>query len=169
MKQYLKILSAFVLVGSVAQAGWDQSTERWEMDCNYGSSMGCSFAGMGYEDGEITVFNGKNNETKKIKKNYAKAASLYKKGCKLGDKHACASYKKLKNKVSEKNYKTSHKGSTTTYTILGKKQCTLSFDKRKKLKKSTCKKIINSTGVKIYCTPSKKVCKTESEIREAIK
>lgn len=168
MRQYLKTLSVLVLVGSVAHAGWDQSTDRWEMDCNAGSSMGCSFAARGYKNGEITVFNGKNNETKKIKKNYAKAASLYKKGCKLGDKQACASYKKLKNKVSEKNYKTSHKGSTTTYTILGKKQCTLSFDKRKKLKKSTCKKIINSKGVTIYCSPLKKVCKTEQEIRKAI-
>lgn len=164
------MLSALVLLGSVAQAGWDQSTERWEMDCNAGSSMGCNFAGMCYKNGEITVWNGKTNDTKKIKKNYAKAASLYKKGCKLGDKDACSSYKKLKNKVLEKNYSIRHIGDVQTiYTILGKEKCFLFFDENKNLQKSTCKKIINSKGVKIYCTPSKKVCKTESEIIQAIK
>jgi len=169
MRQYLKTLSVLVLVGSVAHAGWDQSTDRWEMDCNAGSSMGCSFAARGYKNGEITVFNGKNNETKKIKKNYAKAASLYKKGCKLGDKQACASYKKLKNNVSEKNYSIRHVGDVQTiYTILGKEKCFLFFDENKNLQKSTCKKIVNSKGVKIYCSPLKKVCKTEQEIRQAI-
>ncbi len=34
MKQYLKVLSALVLLGSVAHAGWDQSTEglKWTVN-----------------------------------------------------------------------------------------------------------------------------------------
>jgi uncharacterized protein YjhX (UPF0386 family) len=174
MKRYLKFLSLIVLLGTVVQAGWDQSTQRFEMDCEYGIARACSDAAFSYMDGFEMIWDGKENHSEKRKKNYAKAASLYKKGCDLGDKNACASYKKLKNKKTstssgtQKNYKITHKGSTTTYTILGKKRCSLSFDKNKKLKKSTCKKIVNSKGVKIYCSPLKKVCKTELEVREAI-
>ncbi len=177
MKRYLKFLSLIVLLGSTAQAGWDQSTERFAMDCEYGNSRACLDAALGYEQGWEMIWDGKENHSEKRKKNYAKAANLYKKGCELGEKSACVSYKKLKNKVpkktstnagTHKNYKISHKGSTTTYTILGKQTCSLSFDKKKKLKKSTCKKIVNSKGVTIYCSPFKKVCKTELEVREAI-
>ena len=173
MKRYLKILSVTVLLGSGVQAGWDQSTQRFEMDCEYGNARACLDAALGYEQGWEMIWDGKENHSEKRKKNYAKAAKLYKKGCDLGDKSACSSYKKLKNKTSsnsgtQKNYKISHKGSTTTYTILGKQTCSLSFDKNKKLKKSTCKKIVNSKGVKIYCSPLKKVCKTEKEVIEAI-
>ena len=174
MKRYLKFLSLIVLLGTVVHAGWDQSTDRFAMDCEYGNSRACLDAALGYEEGWEMIWDGKENHSEKRKKNYAKAASLYKKGCDLGDKSACASYKKLKNKKTstnsstQKNYKISHNGSTTTYTILGKKKCSLSFNKNKKLKKNTCKKIVNSKGVKIYCSPLKKVCKTELEVREAI-
>ena len=177
MKRYLKFLSLIVLVGSTAQAGWDQSTDRFAMDCEYGNSRACLDAALGYEQGWEMIWDGKENHSEKRKKNYTKAAKLYKKGCELGEKSACESYQKLKNKTgkkvsthssTQKNYKISHKGSKTIYTILGKKKCSLSFDKNKKLQKSTCKKIVNSKGVKIYCSPLKKVCKTELEVRDAI-
>ena len=45
MKKILVIVCLNLLGVSQSFGGWDQSLWRWESDCNYGSSSGCSIAG----------------------------------------------------------------------------------------------------------------------------
>jgi len=46
--------------------------------------------------------------------------------------------------------------------------CILFYDSTNSIYKNTCKYMKNSKGVKIYCTPRKKMCKTYSEIRNYV-
>lgn len=46
--------------------------------------------------------------------------------------------------------------------------CKLSLASDDKIYDSSCKMMVNSIGVKIYCTPKKKLCKTYNEIYEFI-
>ena len=73
MRRFFTFLSIVVLLGSVVHAGWDQSTQRWEIDCDYGDSRACSFAAMGYEEGWLTVWDGKTNQEQEIKKKLCKS------------------------------------------------------------------------------------------------
>ena len=77
-------------------AYFDNSVDRWESDCKYDISHGCSIAGSmyirgNYEDantGKIVKISGSKKERMK------KAEKLLKKGCSLGSKKACMEYKK---------------------------------------------------------------------------
>lgn len=42
--------------------------------------------------------------------------------------------------------------------------CRLDFESTGKIYSKSCLSIVNSKGVKIYCTPKKKMCKTYDEI-----
>ena len=46
----------------------------------------------------------------------------------------------------------------------GYKKCKLSVSRSGNVNKGNCKYMVNSKGIKIYCTPKKKICKTYKEV-----
>ncbi len=91
----MKQIVLTIILFSTLNAEWDQSLDRWEMDCNYNNATACSIAASMYRDGKRVVFENNINITHKMKKNISKAIKLYKKACRLGDKLACKELKKL--------------------------------------------------------------------------
>ncbi len=71
------------------------------------------------------------------------------------------------SKKSTKNYKVYRKGNKVIYKIKGKKPCYIVY-KKGAFHSNTCSSHVNSKGMKIYCTGSKKVCKTANEIRHTL-
>jgi len=176
MKKNLMLVLLNVLGITQSFGGWNQSTERWEQECN-DYYIHCDILGSMYEDGDMIKWNGKYNEEYIVKKNFNKALKAYKKGCVLGkDAQSCEHYKRLTKKLGKKtslsitnnNYKISHKGKNKIYTIVGHKSCRIIFNKNKQIIKNNCTKLTNSKGIKIYCIKSKKVCKTHQEIINSI-
>jgi len=103
IKKYSKCQQQ-VVDESIHPRSWDQSLERWEGDCNYGSSMGCSIAGSMYESGDSVIWKDNINLSLPIDKDVKKALSLYKKGCSIEEqnsekvKTSCEKYKALKSR-----------------------------------------------------------------------
>ncbi len=180
MKRFLVILTLTIGIVSHLVAGWDQSLSRWESECSIGMAARCSIAGSMYENGRNVTFDGMYNHESDMKKDFSRALKFYKKGCGLGDKLSCERYNKLSKKLGgkttpekhnklKKNYKVYYKEGDTIYKIIAKNPCYITFGKNARIIKNSCKKLTNSKGIKIYCIQSKTVCKTESEIRQAIR
>ncbi len=75
--------------------------------------------------------------------------------------------KRSANKKSTKNYNVYRKGNKVIYKIKDKKPCYITY-KYGMFHHNTCSNHVNSKGMKIYCTRSKKVCKTANEISYAL-
>ena len=55
------------------------------------------------------------------------------------------------------------------YTIKGNgEECDVTYRENKKLVDTTCLSLTNSKGIKIYCTKTKKICKTQLELDEFV-
>jgi hypothetical protein len=66
------------------------------------------------------------------------------------------------------NYTVLKKPTQTIYKIVSTDSCEIFFNTHKKLISHNCKRLTNSKGIQIFCTPSKKVCKTYEEILQSI-
>jgi TPR repeat protein len=169
----------FMATTSYLAAEWNQSLLNNEEDCDLGNASGCSIAGSMYENGNNVTWDGLHNIESSMKKDTHKALKFYKKGCKLGDSTSCDNLKELSKKLglkadlspsssAQENYRVYNHNGNKVYEMGVKNPCHLTVDKNGKIVKNSCKKLINSKGVTIYCNPSKKVCKTENEIMQSI-
>lgn len=51
----------------------------------------------------------------------------------------------------------------------GGEECEITYRDKEELHDTTCKRLTNSKNVKIYCTKTKKMCKTEKEVDDFVK
>ena len=70
-------------------------------------------------------------------------------------------------KSKHNNFQIQRKGSRLIYKIVDKNPCYITY-KNSMFHSNTCSNHTNSKGMRIYCTKSKKVCKTAQEIRLAL-
>jgi len=96
-----KIIMVSLLIFGTANATYfDNSVDRWEMDCNLkgGSGSNCTIAARMYERGNWEDANtGKITKIKGTKTpRIQKAKALYKRACKKGNKEGCEKAKLLR-------------------------------------------------------------------------